>query len=424
MRKHGLKLAVVSAMRANPDFSKLQLLNAPSEREARAFLRWLDQSGLTLYLFWQLRKNGVFETIPMWLRSHLRNAFASNCRRTKAMLSDFARVNEALRRRGIHHAFLKGFTLTPDFCPAPELRHQSDIDVLISPEAVEQTRSAILDIGYSLERKLQGGEIYFSTKLTRMPSADDNVYRVDYQKEIELHTSIWEEVAHVSLRFPGDCLDRTRERHLTGMTVASLSLDDAIIVQILHAFRHFLSSWVRLSWLWEIHYFLSHHAEDTLLWIAVRDGSRDDPSLRSAFGFILRLTNRLFASPIPQVLQEWCVDSLPNSINCWVVEFGIRWALSEIAGSKLSLFIHKEFVRDTGTWRSYLWRRLVPLAGKASLVKAGSSHAKMPIRFKISHRIFQATRFAFHAKSFVSLPYELWRWKRALHGLKTAAIAD
>lgn len=408
-----LRLAVLSALRPNPDFSKVQALAARNERESRSFLRWLDQSGLALYLVWQLQENGAFRNAPARLRSHLQSALQLNRARTDAMLLDFEKVSGSLRTRGVRHAFLKGFTLAPEFCPEPYVRHQSDLDILISPEDTGEARAAILDCGYLLERKLAGGETHFSTKLTRVPSVRDNIYRADYQKEVELHISIWEDVEQVSLRAPTDCLERTRERHITGIPFTCLSREDAVVAQFLHAFRHFLSSWIRLSWLWEIHYFLSRHPADSSLWISVKTRAGDDPVLRNAFGLILQLTNRLFASPIPGALREWCIDPLPERISCWVLGLGTGWALSEIPGNKLSLLVHKEFMRESALWKPYLWRRLVPLQGKPSLSKSGSPGAEAPFRFKVSHRIFQARQLAFHAQSLISFPYQAWLWNRA-----------
>ncbi len=414
MRKNDMKLAVLSVLRADPDFSQLHVLGGASDREFRAFLRWLDQSGLALYLGWRLRQHGKFGKVPAQLRVYLENSLKSNHRRTEAMLCDFQKVSECFRARRIRHAFLKGFTLVPEFCPRAHLRHQSDIDILISAECEEDARAAIFECGYSLERKLPGGETHFSTPVTRIPLADDDIYRADYQKEIEVHTSIWQDIDHVSFHAPIDCLIRTGAREIKGIPFVSLSQEDVIIAQVLHVFRHVLSSWVRLSWLWEIYYFLSHHADDPLLWSAVRERAGNDPLLKNAFGFVLGLTNRLFASPIPEVLRCWCVDTLPDRINCWVSEFGTRWALSEIVGSKLSLFVHKEFVREPELWRAYFWRRMLPFAGKPALSKTNSRSTRRLRGFTMQHRLFQARRLVFHARSLVSFPVEAWRWKRAL----------
>lgn len=413
MRRIHRKLAVLSALRADPDFSKLQLAGAGSEREMRVFLRWLDQSGVALYLLWKLRESGELENVPSQFRVQLERRLESNRRRSELMLSELQRVSECLRSRGIRHAFLKGLTLVPAFSPEPRLRHQSDIDILISEEMADEAKTAILACGYSPRREMHH-ETRFAMPLTRIPSAADDIYRADYHKQIELHTSIWGKVGHVSLEVPVDCLDRTRVRHIQGFAFASLAEEDAFLLQVLHAFRHFLSSWVRLSWLWEIHHFLACRREDAALWLAVRDRAGDDPVLKNTFGLILGLTNQLFGSPIPEVLREWCIETLPDRVKCWLATFGTPWALSEIPGSKLTLFIHNEFIREPGLWKPYLWKRMIPFAGRTSLGEMDSPNAETAVRFSIKQQVFRAGRLAYHANSLFSLSLEAFRWKHAL----------
>ena len=413
MRRIHRKLAVLGALRAEPDFSKLHLACAGSEREMRVFLRWLDQSGVALYLLWRLRESGEVENVPDHFRVQLERRLESNRRRTELMLSEFQRVSECLRNRSIRHAFLKGFTLVPAFSPEPRLRHQSDIDILISEDVADQARAAILACGYSPRREMHKGETRFAMPLTRIPSAADDMYRADYHRQIELHTSIWDEVGHVGLEVPVDCLERTRVRHIQGFALASLAEEDAFLFQVLHAFRHFLSSWVRLSWLWEIHHFLASRREDTALWLAIRDRAGDDPVLKNAFGLILGLTNQLFGSPIPETLRDWCIETLPDRVKCWLASFGTPWALSDIPGSKVTLFIHNEFIREPGLAK-HLLRRILPFAGRPSLGEMDSSNAETAVRFSIKQQVFRAERLAFHASSMVSLSLDAFRWKHAL----------
>jgi len=42
---------------------------------------------------------------------------------------------ESFNRDGVRFVALKGFTLTPAFCPAPHLRHQTDFDFLVAPDS-------------------------------------------------------------------------------------------------------------------------------------------------------------------------------------------------------------------------------------------------------------------------------------------------
>lgn len=413
MRRIHRKLAVLSALRANPEFSKLQGACVGSEREVRLFLQWLDQSGVALYLFWRLRESGNLGTVPGQFRMQLEKRLESNRLRTNAMLSELQRVSECFRKRGIRHAFLKGFTLVPAFSPEPALRHQSDIDILISEDIADEARVILSDYGYSPLRELRKGEIRFAMPLDRIPSSADDIYRADYHRQIELHTSIWDKVGRVDLEVPVDCLDRTRVRYIRGLAFVALAQEDAFLLQVLHAFRHFLSSWVRLSWLWEIHHFLASQSEDAAGWMAIRDRAGDDPVLMNAFGLILGLTNELFGSPIPEIVREWCIETLPYRVKCWLATFGTQWALSEIPGNKVTLFIHKEFIREPGLWK-HLLRRIIPLAGRPSLGEINSPNAETAVRFSIEQQVFRARRLAHHANSLFSLSLKAFRWKHAL----------
>lgn len=413
MPKNQRKLAVLAALRSHADFSELKRVSRGPEREMRAFLRWLDQSGVALYLLWRLREAGEFENMPSRLQVELLGRLGRNRRRTGSMLADFRMLSECFTARNIPHAFLKGFTLAPDFCPALELRHQSDFDLLISAGALDQAKTALFECGYLSAHKKRAGELLFSSPLRRVPSANDDIYALDYQKRAELHTTIWEDLEAVSLNVPSDVLARARTRRIHGLDVTCLSQEDAFIFHLLHAFRHFLSSWTRVSWLWEIHYFLESR-ERSGLWIAVRERAGNDPVVRKACGLVLRLTNQLFGSPIPVELSEWCLDGLPGCIGSWVERFGARWALSELSGSKVTLLIHKEFVRDSNLWRPLLWGRIIPLARRPSLVETVSSGVPARARFQIAQRLYQARRITYHMRTLFSLAFEALHWRFSL----------
>jgi hypothetical protein len=272
----------------------------------------------------------------------------------------------------------------------------------------------LAECGYSIEHSRPTGEISFSAPLERIPSARDDLYRSDYHREAEIHTSLFEEVSQVSVSVDQDWLTRVRARTTEGLRFVSLSEADMCMLQILHAFRHFLSYWVRLSWLWEISYFLTSRPNDAPLWLEMRALAEDDPVLRSAAGLILSLTSRLFGSPIPKALGNWCVDTLPERIKCWIATFGVPWALSEFPGSKVTLFIHNEFVRDPEAWRPYLWQRVFPSRQGQKLCDMDSDNPAMRAHFNVGRALHTARRIAFHARNLVSLSIEGMRWRHAL----------
>jgi len=104
---------------------------------------------------------------------------------------------------------------------------------------------------------------------------------MDYHRKAEIHTSMREDRDQVGLTIAHDWLERTCVRNLRGIQFVSLSEPDECMLQILHAFRHFLTSWVRLSWLWEIDYFLRSRPNSDPIWAAIREIGGGDPILRS-----------------------------------------------------------------------------------------------------------------------------------------------
>jgi hypothetical protein len=414
MSKRALKSMAISVLSSQPDFSELNQLRSCTRQDTESFLMWLDHSGLALYLYARLRDSEELSGLPPDFREALDRRFHSNSKRVEGMLDEFSRVNSALRNLAIPHAFLKGFTLVPEFCADPALRHQSDIDILIDPESIPKATQALIACGYPLKSSEAGGEIRFATPLRYVPSAHDDIYRMPLHREVELHTSIWQETGHVSLMVPNDCLKRARSRILHDIEFFSLATEDAFLMQVLHAFSHLLGSWVRVSWLWEIHHFLEAQADESELWQRILIRAGDDPALRKALGLVLCLTTELFGSRVPGVLSDWCVETLPDRVDTWVHHFGTEWALSELDGSKVTLFIHGEFLNDPAKWKGYLLRRLIPAPGRPSIGQIEASDVKTLLMGRLAQLTFAGRRLTFHAREMFVLGWEAIRWRQAL----------
>src|SRR5580704_15434642 len=113
MRDRDLRVPMLAALRPVPDFSRLTLLHHSNASQIRKLLRWLDQSGLALYLLTQLKDHEVLGQVPRDFSEALESRLAANRVRTAAMLSEFARLVDTFRRNGVQFCALKGFTLTP-----------------------------------------------------------------------------------------------------------------------------------------------------------------------------------------------------------------------------------------------------------------------------------------------------------------------
>ena len=424
MSRGKYKRIAIAALRSRPDYSRLRLLNETSPRERLQFLRWLDHSGLALYFFARLRDARELQNLQPDLRDALGQRYQSNAVRMRSMFADFWAVNAAFRAAGIPHAFLKGFALIPDFCSEMALRHQSDLDILVAPESLFSATQALEGCGYQRLADDDSLEFSFATPLQRVPNLHDDIYQTPPCKEVELRTSIWNDVGRVSLQVPQDCLARSRESNLQGTQFTSLCVEDTFLMQVLHAFGHLLGSWLRVSWLWEIHYFVEEHGGDGEFWRAFQARAGADPRLRRAIGLVVGLTAQLFDTRLPESVRIAYVDSLPERIHAWILHCGAEWALSDISGSKLTLFIHREFFDESQDWSAYLLRRIVPMSQSTSARPSGASDVKSRVKARLVAMSFTMQRLIFHASEALRLAWETIRWKQFLHSSRRQRAAS
>ena len=203
------KLAILSALRHEPDFSALPLLSSFNVHERRGLLHWLDQSGLALTFVHRLRRCGATSLIPDDLRVELEQRLAKNADRLGDMLEEFQRLTASFHEHGVFAATLKGFTLVPDFCEDLSLRHQTDFDFLVDPKSVAAAAEAFQSCGYSTACLSESGESCFTTPLHHVPSEEDDIYSPQRHRQADLHTSIWENTPWLKVNVPQDCLQHT-----------------------------------------------------------------------------------------------------------------------------------------------------------------------------------------------------------------------
>jgi hypothetical protein len=360
-----------------------------------------------------LQSLNAIDLVPGHFHEALESRAGKNRVRVKNMLSEFERLNHSFERHVVRYCAIKGFTLVPDFSPDPFLRHQTDFDFLIEPASIPQATVALKECGYKLEES-SGGEMAFATPLSHIPTHRDDIYDVPRHRQVDLHTVLWHEKDCVPLSAPLECLQRTERKTVQGVSFPSLASDDMFLLQAVHAFQHVLGSWVRLSWLYELDFFLGNHEYDADFWEAVSLRAGSDPQLRNALGLVLRLTSLLFSRLLPSELEKWCVAPLSREVEAWVVQFGAEWAISDFPGEKLTLFVHRSFFSDAKSWQKYLLGRIFPLHFQSSMMELADSTWKVKAKVAASRYVRVFGRAAFHVREAGSLAVNAVRWKRAL----------
>lgn len=153
------------------------------------------------------------------------------------------------------------------------------------------------------------------------------------------------------------------------MRFPALADDDALLFQVLHAFHHMLDHWCRPSCFLEIAYCVARQHASASFWDRFRSRVEDRRYLPEIAGLVFSMATMLFGAPVPDEVARWSAQR--SVLSLWVREYGERWAIALFPGSKLSLFMHREFVGDPVVWRSVRRSRLLPLHRAAQVAEAG-----------------------------------------------------
>lgn len=404
--------------------SARQELSRFSPAQWRRLLPWLHASGIALYFWERMRSNGEQDVAPRDMQKVLEECLRMNRKRVDVMKREFSSVNQALSKGGIHHAALKGFSLIPEYCPDPALRTQYDLDFLIAPESAELADSCLRRAGFVRKEgsRCSHPVVYLGAhRKIRPPRHAGDLYSPCITNSIEVHTRLWEaENENVSFEFPADPLVRVRNRDWNGMRFASLSTEEALLFQVLHAFRHMLNNRCRLSIFLEIAQFVETHSSATVFWTSFAALLKERVRLGNAAAVVIYLARSLFDCRMAAKLTLLLETSLPPAMDLWLSRYGIRSAMENFASRKDSLYLHELFVDNTRAWRFQRRSKLFPLQmprTQRDLALVGQSPAhgahefRRRVRAHYKDMLYFATRFRFHTSSGARYVWGLPAWK-------------
>jgi len=382
-------------------------------------LPWLADSGLALYLLKRASQSDLHEALPAPIRDHLRRNRASNRRRIAEMKTEFGSLNCRFKAAGVDYVVLKGFTLIPDFCPDASLRSQYDYDYLVRPESVGLAQRTLEAAGYSRKTRSPGfepaGEFLFAAQPLSLPSPDEDFYGAHIPRTVEVHVSLWQtDRDMINLDVPEDALDRKRMANWDGLCFPVLAEDDSLIFQALHTFQHILSYWCRPSCFLEIAHFIAQRYSDEAFWEQFRSRVGGRRQLPEIVALVFSMAETLFGAPLPSQIRVWVEANLRPTLSLWVRRYGRNWALAPFPGSKLTLFLHREFIDDPAVWREIARSRLFPFHRPARVAEPGGPSLTSRRKANWSQCHFVLRRLQFHLGSLLSYGWELPRWERLL----------
>lgn len=373
--------------RALPDFPA---------REWSRQIGVLDRAGLALPLYARLLEDGRCATLPAPTIAALEERRRDNELRMSAMLKTFGQAVMALRRAGARVACVKGFSLIPEYLTEIWQRHQIDFDLLVAPEDGVRAQQALEKLGYQLTA-VEGHERRLRIPASRPLGHNAYLYNPQDGAAIELHSQFWDAGAEAHpLRCPSDALERAEMHTVGSVSFLRLARRHAFLYQVLHVFRHFLGSWARPLWLYEIAAYLHRHRDDDAHWREARALLCADARLAEAAALVLVCARDLFACPLPPALESVCALPAGSPVRLWIDRFARRWLLADMPGNKLNLLLHRHYFADRRAWRRYLSQRLAPLGNRPALCEGIDRKAAESLAYKAANLRFKATRIGHH----------------------------
>ena len=422
-----LHLAVLGELNATENTISATPWRSFGKREWECALGWLDLSGLAIYFRHKIESSNGWAAFPDSVQSALKNRHTGNQLRTTAIFSEFRALIESFEKKSVNYAVLKGIALLPDYCPDPALRTQYDHDILVDEASLDGAEQALLNLGY--RRKV--GKEGESTVVYRRPEPQirfsqswEGLYSPELGRSVELHLTLWEEAEErIHLNLSNDFLERCVPREWEGLRFRALCDEDCLLFQILHAFRHVLRNWCRLSIFLEIGAFMKLRSSDSEFWKSFGDRIEALRWAPEASFVVLTLAQELFGATIPLQLQASLNTRRAPALKLWIERYGKHAALSNFRGDKCSLFLHEEFVDSPADWAAVRRRRLFPVQ---------RPHRPPAVVFQRSfsvagrlwmENVHALTRLKFHGLAGLRYALEYPRWS-LLRRLRLADCGD
>jgi hypothetical protein len=265
------------------------------------------------------------------------------------MAHRFDSLNKKFNETGVRYVVLKGLSLIPEFCPDVHLRFQGDFDYLVDEESLPMAQRVVVEAGYCPKPSLSRQESIFLMPGTRSASRSPEQYSAQSPHAVELHLDILD--IDLLPKMPGVLsVNRARTHQSNGLVFPVLPDEDAFLLQVLHVCAHLFSYWIRMSWLYEIGFFLNQRALDTSLWNRIEQRVGDNLMLREFVVVITELAAKLFAVPIPWLVGVWGQGIRPAT-RVWIENYATHCAFCDVPPyelrllpkAKLVLFLHQQY---------------------------------------------------------------------------------
>ena len=382
-------------------------LRSLSGREWQRLLPWLDISGLALYFLDRLEELQLCHILPSDVRTRLQRNTQDNVERTRGMIAESLAIQQELRKAHLSYAVLKGSSLYPCSVPKPELRHQFDLDFLVTEKGILDARQILQRRGYRLYAI--SGRSWEFKKDEKIGTSMDDFYKDNSGRSVELHVEA--NIAGLS-----SVLDRVERREFHGVSMPVLSPVDLFLGQGLHAYKHVNSEFSRAAHLIEFRRHVLMRRKDDNFWEELRSRSEEDPQISLGLGIVTLLITDVMGDFAPDAFTDWTVGRLPRSARLWVKLYGHRVVFGNAPGSKLYLLLRRESESVDAPAKRSLLQALLPRRLPPLIVRASSDETFLIRIHRYRTQLhFILLRLRFHIVEGLRYTWESYRWRKHMN---------
>jgi hypothetical protein len=379
----------------------------------RRSLFWLDVSGLALYFLDRLTLLGLQGCLPESILARLQKNLDDNRKRTAALFEEMVAISQAFKQCGISFALLKGFTLAPESVPDSALRHQMDIDFLITEKDATAALHCLNDFGYILHA-ISGKTWECKAGILGIPDMR-NLYKVHTQRSVELH--LLPTCSKDAGCTQQNRLTRAQCRSIQGVRLPALSAPDLFLHQALHLFKHLCGEHTRASWMLEFRQHVLARRDDLAFWSELELLVGTDTQAKIAIGAVTLLATQMFGDFVPEELSRWSIGQLPAPVCLWMEIYGRRALLTDFPGSKLYLLLRQQLQTNLNSDSASSRRLIFPfhLPPRITHAETNERLASTMKRYRVQVS-FVFFRLRFHIVEGLRYAIEASRWQRRLTG--------
>jgi hypothetical protein len=216
----------------------------------------------------------------------------------------------------------------------------------------------------------------------------------------------------IRLELPEDFMQRSRNLSWSGQTYAALCDVDALLFEVIHAFRHLLRSWCRLSVLFEMAYFLERRREDSDFWQRFQERIKVAPKLSQVAGVVFALAERVFHCDIPTMVRASTINALAPPQILWVDRYGANLAIENFRKTKFGHFLHREFADGFSSPGAPSRQPLLPTWKRAREVLASALRALLNSPHGLQQALYAMGRVYHHITASFGYALEHSQWRR------------